>query len=136
MQSFAQNLILRPSCYDCKFKKKHRCSDITLADFWGVWNIAPEMYNQTGTSLVVLNSTKGERIFNEISSEAVVKEVGFEEAIKHNSSMYYSAHKPEKRKDFFDELSRKNFLSASKLFCNNNNFYRKLLSRIKRYIVH
>ena len=56
MKIFLQNLSLRDSCYDCKFKKYNRISDITLADFWGIDNIMPEMNDNKGTSLVVINS--------------------------------------------------------------------------------
>ncbi len=136
MKSFAQNLILRPSCYDCKFKKKCRISDITLADFWGVWNVEPKMYNKKGTSLVILNSEKAHKIFSEISFETIFKEVDFEESVKFNSSMYKSANKPQNRQKFFDELNEKNFVEISKLYCNSTSFCRKFLLRIKRYIRH
>ena len=36
MKAFLNHLSLRESCTDCKFKKKNRLSDITLADFWGI----------------------------------------------------------------------------------------------------
>ena len=63
MQAFLRNTSLRESCYNCQFKKKHRISYITLADFWGIENIAPEMDDNKGTSLVIINSEKGKQIF-------------------------------------------------------------------------
>lgn len=134
MRSFFQNLILRPSCYDCKFKKIQRVSDITLADFWGVWDVAPEMYNFAGTSLVVLNSLKAQEIFSEISGEAVFKEVSFENSIKYNRSMFESASKSQNRQKFFGELENKEFFELSKKYCNNNNAFKRLLSKVKKYI--
>lgn len=58
MRAFLQNISLRDSCYNCKFKKYNRLSDITLADFWGVQNLLPEIDDDKGVSLVIINSDK------------------------------------------------------------------------------
>ena len=56
---FIKGLYSRSSCFSCKFKGIERCSDITLADYWGVKGIQPETYNPQGTSLILLHSDKG-----------------------------------------------------------------------------
>lgn len=109
MQAFLNNLSLRPSCYECHSKTKHRNSDITLADFWGIENVLPEMFDNKGTSLVLTNSEKGQSLFEEIRKELVCQEVDFEEAISHNSCAYRSVKKPDKREDFFLHLSKMQF---------------------------
>ena len=63
------NMFERPSCYDCKFKEIPRYSDITLGDFWGVEKIAPELEQNLGTSMVMLNTPKGEAFFEKIKSK-------------------------------------------------------------------
>lgn len=93
MKLFLQNLILRDSCYQCNFKKKNRMSDITLADFWGINNINKDMNDEKGTSLVIVNSPKGENILNQVSSKIIKKEVNFEQAISYNVSMLESSPK-------------------------------------------
>ncbi len=55
---------MRPSCYFCKFKDRERTGDITLGDFWGIDRIMPEFNDNKGTSLVLVNSDKGERLFS------------------------------------------------------------------------
>lgn len=60
---FLNNICLRPSCYDCKFKDMNRPSDITLGDAWGVQNHSPEMYDDRGTSVVLLHTDKGKEFF-------------------------------------------------------------------------
>ena len=59
MRAFLQNISLRESCYNCQFKKYNRNSDITLADFWGISKVKPEINDHKGTSLVIINSNKG-----------------------------------------------------------------------------
>lgn len=59
LRSFLSNLILRPSCYNCKHKKGRCGSDIALGDFWGVKSCHQELDDDKGLSLVFLNSEKG-----------------------------------------------------------------------------
>lgn len=92
MKLFLSDKILRPSCYDCKFKKKHRISDITIADFWGIDNIRPELNDEKGISLVLAHSLKGIGLLEQISKNVCIEEVSFEEAIKYNQSMLKSAN--------------------------------------------
>ncbi len=93
MNKFLSDKYLRESCYNCKFKKKHRISDITFADFWGINNIAPEMNDEKGTSLIFINSLKGKEIFESIKANLIYKKVDFKEAIKYNPSMIKSSKK-------------------------------------------
>lgn len=109
MQAFLNNLSLRPSCYECHSKTKSRNSDITLADFWGIENILPEMFDNKGTSLVLANSEKGQALFEEIKEDLMWWEVDFEEAILHNTLAFCSVQKPDKREDFFSHLSKMRF---------------------------
>lgn len=93
MNEFLSDRYLRESCYNCKFKKKHRISDFTFADFWGINNIAPEMNDEKGTSLLFVNSNKGKEIFEKLKPFIVYKKVDFYQAIKYNPSMIKSSQK-------------------------------------------
>ncbi len=104
MQGFLQNLYLRPSCYNCSFKTEQRASDFTLADFWGIEKLLPEMDDNKGTSLVVVQSKKGATIFNAIINKMIYKSVCLDDAIHFNSSMITSATVNKKRRLFFEEI--------------------------------
>lgn len=56
---------LRESCYGCKFTNYNRPSDVTIGDFWGIERFHPELDDNTGTSLMILNSKKGMELFEE-----------------------------------------------------------------------
>lgn len=112
MQSFLKNLCLRPSCYNCHSKSLERESDITLADFWGIDNVLPEMNDDKGTSLVLVNSKKGNDIFQKISSDMIYKEVDIMEAIKYNSSSYKSVDYPKNRDKFMKLVKKMDFDKA------------------------
>jgi len=91
MRAFLKDLCLRPSCYNCKFKTLYRISDMTLADFWGIQNIAPDMDDDRGTSLLFINSKSGMDMFERIKDKIAYKEVDINEAVKYNTAAYKSA---------------------------------------------
>lgn len=106
MRAFLSDMILRPSCHDCQAKQGRSHSDITLADFWGIKSEMPEMDDDRGTSLVLVNTDKGQVAFD--WSKAIHKETTIEEAIKHNPAYYLSAEAHSKREDFFARLDESN----------------------------
>lgn len=106
MKGFLKNIILRDSCYNCQFKKYMRISDITLADFWGVDKICPEMFDNKGTSLVIVNSSKGEKLLSEIMKKTKYEKIQLEDAIKMNRCMLESVAINEKREEFFENLGK------------------------------
>ncbi len=59
---FLNNVSLRPSCYQCAAKSGKSKSDITMADFWGVWHSYPEKDDNKGITLAIINSKKGEEL--------------------------------------------------------------------------
>ena len=86
MKAFLKDICLRPSCYDCKFKTIHRESDLTLADFWGVQNILPDLDDDMGTSLILVNSDAGQAMLEQIKEKVTCKKVDLNEAIKYNAA--------------------------------------------------
>jgi hypothetical protein len=109
MQAFLSNLTLRPSCYDCKFKSINRQSDITLADFWGINYIIPEMFDDKGTSLALIHSEKGKALFDSISDDLVYKETDVNKALQYNSAAICSAKMNPKRQFFFNNIDNMSF---------------------------
>lgn len=69
LSMFLNNMSLRPSCYDCKFTTLHRQGDITLGDFWGIGKRYPECDDDKGVSLVITNTDKGNRLFENIENK-------------------------------------------------------------------
>lgn len=134
MIGFLNNLYLRPSCYSCKFKSVHRISDITLADFWGVENVAPELYDDRGTSLILINSSKGILMFDNINRNLKFLNVDIRKCVKHNISLVKSSNINPNRKKFFDTFEKESF---DKLIakCSHYNIFYKIKSRIYSKIV-
>lgn len=100
------NLYIRPSCSDCKFKGVPRQSDITLADFWG---ISDELDDDKGTSLVLINSIKGEKLFNLLKEDIFFEQRSFKEISRENVCFQNSVIINKKSSKFLEELGRKPF---------------------------
>ena len=134
MNAFLQNLCLRPSCYQCAFKGLERESDITLADFWGIQNVMPEMDDDKGTSLVIIQSEKGEKLFKEVSKNLEFKQVDLKTAVKYNSSMIASCATSKNREKFLYEINSDNFETVTRKYSKVSlkQKIRRILGKIKR----
>ncbi|MGF6990731.1 coenzyme F420-reducing hydrogenase beta subunit [Lachnospiraceae bacterium PM6-15] len=115
MQMFLHNYSLRPSCYQCRAKKEKQ-SDVTIADFWGINDVAVEMNDELGVSLVLIRSKKGEKVIGDISKGLCLKEVSYEAGVKKNPSEYYSVAKPPQREAFFKDMTKISYLELSRKY--------------------
>ena len=111
MKGFLSNLYLRPSCYACSFKTMNRQSDITLADFWGVQHVFPEMDDDKGISIVMTNSEKGQMLFDSIKGELILctQKVNIKVIEKYNSSAIRSVIAHNNRSYFFENIDKFTF---------------------------
>lgn len=140
MKLFLSDICLRESCYNCQFKRnKKQISDITLGDFWGIENIVPEMDDDLGVSLVLINSDKGKKLFEEIANRIEIKSVDFNEAAKYNTALFHSVKEPKNRTKFFSDIDKIKFKKIAKKYVNNKNvlvIVRKIGSRIKQFLIY
>ena len=105
MRGFVSDLYLRPSCSECSFKGITRCSDLTLGDCWGIWNSHPDFDDNKGTSVLLVHSEKGQKIWNEISGDFHSIALTSEEAMSNNPSALFASAAHPKRTEFFERLS-------------------------------
>lgn len=97
---FLKGLYSRNSCFLCRFKGIERCSDITLADYWGVKGIQPEAYNQQGTSLILLHSDKG-RTLLEDCKDKLQTATAADGAFAYNPAVLTPIQKPARYDEFW-----------------------------------
>ncbi len=107
--SFLRGMCSRPSCYDCQFKQKFRTVDFTLADFWGIQDIAPEMDDDKGLSSCYVNSQKAQKLFELSKKRLNAAESDLEQAVAGNLAMIESERMPKNRDAFLKEMRTKPF---------------------------
>ena len=130
MKGFLSNLYLRPSCYNCHSKSLNRNSDITLADFWGIDNILPDMNDDKGTSMLLVNTKKGKTLFDNISEKIKFQSVDCSDAVKYNSSALKSVDKPKSRNKVIKQINSKNFEKIIKKY-TSPSFIRKCIIKAR-----
>ena len=133
IKAFLSDLCLRPSCYNCSFKSKNRASDLTLADFWGIKNVLPEMNDGKGTSLLLVHSKKGEEIFQRISKQVTCQKVDLDTALTYNKSAIKSVDKPKNRDVFMAEIGSESFDETVQKY-TKTTFVQRVKGKIKRII--
>ena len=105
MKGFLQNLYLRKSCYNCQFCGTQRCADFTLGDFWGAGLFRKSLDDDTGTSIILLNSLKAQKVFEHLSAKFdVCEQVEPYFVASHNISLLKPAEKNKDRGDFFEDF--------------------------------
>lgn len=103
---FLDNLDLRPSCYSCVFKEIPRISDVTIGDSWGVENYMPDMDDDKGTSVILVHSSNGEKIFREIRKKLIVSEVGLDVAVSPTADSRKSVTMHPNRNKYLEGVKR------------------------------
>lgn len=116
MQLFVGDYINRNACESCRFKGYKRQSDVTLGDFWGIWEIDPEMDDNKGTSLILTHSPKGERVLEMVCDRMVVKEVPLEATSRFNPSLVVASSGRKERSAVFTRICVGDFDSLFSLF--------------------
>lgn len=108
MTMFLRDYCLRPSCYECRAKNVKK-ADLTIADFWGINDVAPEMNDGNGTSLILIRTDTGRKIFEKIAADFQLKEVSYEDGVQGNPAEYKSCARPMQRNTFFDDMQSMSF---------------------------
>ncbi len=104
---FLANLTLRPCCYACRFASLDRKADLTMGDFWGVKKDHPRLFDGKGTSLLLVNTKKGQQAVNAVQDSATLIEVPPPEPLPPN--LVKPTPKPSLRDAFFQHISLNNW---------------------------
>lgn len=107
-RGFIKGLYSRSSCFSCRFKGIERCSDITLADYWGVKGIQPEAYNPQGTSLILLHSDKGRALLESCKDKLQITTAA-DSAFTFNPAVLTPISKPARYDEFWAGYGEKPF---------------------------
>lgn len=128
LRAFFTNICDRPSCYDCRFKKLHRESDITIWDCFEVEKYNKNFDDDKGTSRILAHTDKGRNIINLLNEKNRAEEIDVEKATNGFLAMFQPVKKNGKRKQFFEDANR---LTDEELF--NKYFADTIKIKIERY---
>ena len=107
MRLFLNNVSIRPSCGDCAFNNKRSLADVTIADYWGIDKQFPEFDDDKGVTLVMINTEKGQQLFDTVKDKTTYIATDFEKGAEYNLAVSKSLGLHPKRQYFFDNLEKK-----------------------------
>ncbi|WP_290061197.1 Coenzyme F420 hydrogenase/dehydrogenase, beta subunit C-terminal domain [Paraclostridium bifermentans] len=127
---FYKDYYVRPICHKCPFTKTKRVSDITIADFWGVEQINPELNNMRGTSLILLNTKKAVDIKLNLINFLELETINLEKAIEFNPQLKHPTNPNENRSKFMNDLSNGySFNELKKKYLKKRILIKRIISR-------
>lgn len=132
MQGYLSNIFLRPSCYSCHFREGRSGSDITLGDFWGIEKISPELDDDKGLSLVIVNNQKTDNLLKILNCN--LTEMQLSDALNNNTCIATSVSVPTYRRLFFVVQKHLRLQSSLKLCLNRSMPYR-IIRKISKIFV-
>lgn len=131
---FYKNIMLRHSCAECPYNILNHKSDVTIADFWGVDEVLPKMDGQQGTSMIIVNTERGNELIERSRANLTVESavLDFDFMSRRNPNLIRPARIYKDRKKFEDEFARGGFLRVARRWGDLGIRYR--LWQIKKYI--
>lgn len=104
LRAFFNNLSDRQSCFDCKFKKRYRHSDMTIWDCFPIEKFTKDL-DGNGTTRVLVQSPKGQMIIDSIRNNVRLIDVPADKLIADVREMFHSVPMNPKRPQFFEDLN-------------------------------
>ena len=132
MRGFLSDIYLRPSCYACKCKNGVNHSDMTIADFWGINQIAPEFDDDKGVGLVLLNTKKGEEYFSRLPMDMMPSNL--EKAHYYNGGFNEHTKAHPKRDQFFFLIENGKSIKAAVDICLRLPFKQRVVRVVKKIV--
>ena len=129
LRAFFSEISNRPSCYDCRFKKRYRESDVTLWDCFEVYRFSSDLDDDKGTTRVLVHSEKGRTIINEVLKGNITLQVSPDDLCCGVKEMVTSVKMNPKRNDFFNDIDS---MDASEFF--DKYFPDDIKVRLKRVL--
>ena len=130
MQGFLNDLYLRPSCHECKFKRFQSQSDLTLADYWGIARVNSNYDNKKGVSMVFINTTKGESLLHGIKDRFKYIQTSFEDILSNNGLNEHTHPHPQRAFFFANLTSHENNIIKLINKCIGKSAYKNLLKKV------
>ena len=128
---------IRDYCRECAMGANHY-ADIIIADYWSCARTSRVENDETGLTLVITNSPKGEEAVKRISKNVAITELCLEKASDAVHGKNFTSEQNEQAKQFVEKCRQEGFVSASKQFnlVSNRTFnfkysVRKLLKIFK-----
>ena len=102
--AFLSELCSRPSCFQCSARGFYSGTDLTIGDFWGIDNVQPGYWDDTGLSLVLVHSQTGGNLWNTVKSQCKLRSCTYNQALQGNLSLEQNPRPHSRRNRFIHSV--------------------------------
>lgn len=124
--TFLNSISYTENCYECKYARLERVSDLTLGDSWG--SKLPKSEKNKGISLALCQTEKGLRLLKQ--TNLYMEEVNLENAVKYNYQLQRPSAKPIQREKFFTMMEAGKKFSRIVWRCYPNRYIKNSIKTI------
>lgn len=132
MFGFLKCLTLRENCYSCPYAQNSRVGDLTLCDFWGLRPDADFDFGK-GVSAVLVNTGRGDELFEKLKDALVWKQRELIEATRWNGRLNAPGSMP-KSYHYFTRMYRNNTFRKSMILAYYGIFLNYICTKYKNHI--
>ena len=109
---YFSGISMRESCANCQFTNLKRVSDLTIGDFWGIPKDSPYEKDKKGLSLLLINSDKGAKVFDQIKDRFITEKSNTTDCLQ--PQLQYPSRMSPLHDNFIKEYAEKGFLYVAK----------------------
>ena len=102
---------------------------IMLSGDWGIGKSHPDFYSEKGVSSILVNTEKGQKLFNSIKSEGWVINATLEEAMVKQGNLVHPTKRPLERDTFYRNIDRDDFIDNLKVGLQLKDRVKSILPR-------
>ena len=118
---FLESDIYRDSCYECKYARPQRVSDLTIGDYWGIEREHPEITKEwdvkKGISCILANTSKGKELLKKMGNYLEIKESSFWKIANDNRQLVFSSKRTDEAVKLQKMLSQNGYRAVEEYYC-------------------
>lgn len=116
MYNFLQGVFMRESCSNCAYKGNRITADIVIGDCWSASLEAISSNKNKGMSALIIRTTEGKRLFENIKNSFFSEDVSVEEVVLKNHPLMEPNPKSPKRDRFFEHFRQHSLMESLKKY--------------------
>ena len=134
---FGSNLFFRECCYNCRFKNFNTHADLTIGDYWGIEKLYPQLDDDGGCSVVLVNTEKGAQFFAEATKACTVVETPLQFAMETHPKLEKSIGRNPYRNLFYRIFKTNDMYAYHKAVkrCTGKSLYDRAMRKLCWYVM-
>lgn len=133
MQLFLGNKSQRNACFHCPFTTTNRQGDLSLGDFWGIGRDFPDLDDDKGISMILINSDKGKEMYSKIMRQIISFESNLDQAIYGNKVLVENILGEMQRNRYYATYVAEGLQVSFNKHTQHYSFWREYYIRLMRW---